>query len=156
MSNARRATGAIPAAFARDGREIPPSADVLEHGLAQVIGESTALHLAEMLGQLLPQMPWRPDCFFCLLRAKKLVRDYQVAVAVAQKAGEPVPDPPAPPSVARAVTQVIVTQLVQTPAGTVPASGGVWACWEHVELPAEPPRQVGLVGLDGQPIIARR
>lgn len=124
--------------------------------LAKVIGESVALHMAELLGQLLPQMPWQPDCFFCLLGAKKLVREYTVAISNAQAAGEPVPDPPAPPSVARAVTQVVVTQLVNTPAGMMPGSGSVWACWEHVELPAEPPRQVGLVGPDGQPILSRR
>lgn len=124
--------------------------------LAKVIGESVALHLGELLGQLLPAMPWQPDCFFCLLSAKRLVRDYQVAIANAQAAGEEVPEPPAPPSVSRAVTQVVVTQLVQTPAGLTPASGSVWACWDHVELPAEPPRQTGLVDPAGRPIATRR
>jgi hypothetical protein len=134
----------------------PPSPDVAQHGLAQVIGQAVALHLAEMLGQLLPAMPWQPDCFFCLLGAKKTVRDHQVAIANAQAAGEEMPALPDAPSVNRAVTQVVVTQLVPTPAGLVPSSGSVWACWDHLELPSEPPRQSGLVDVAGRPIAARR
>lgn len=155
MSNTRRAAG-IPAALARDGKPVPPSPDVERHDLAQVIGQSVALHLGELLGQILPAMPWQPDCFFCLIGAKKLVRDHQAAIANASAAGEEMPGLPAPPSVNRAVTQVVVTQLVPTPAGTVPSSGSVWACWDHLEVPQQPPRQTGLLGPDGQPIIARK
>jgi hypothetical protein len=109
-----------------------------------------------MLGQLLPAMPWQPDCYFCVLDAKKLVRDHQVACANALQAGEDQPELPPPPEVARAVTQIVVTQLVQTPAGMVPSSGSVWACWNHIELPQQPPRQTGLVAPDGRPFVAPR
>lgn len=124
--------------------------------LAKVIGESVALHLGQLLGQLLPAMPWQPDCFFCLLSAKQVVKGHQVAIANAQAAGEEMPALPGAPSVNRAVTQVVVTQLVPTPAGMVPSSGSVWACWDHLELPSEPPRQSGLVDVAGRPIAARR
>lgn len=155
MSNTRHVPGKIPAALARDGQEVPPSPDVAEANLANIIGQATALHLAQMLGQMLPQMPWQPDCFFCVLAAKQLVHGHQVACANAVQAGEDQPDLPPAPQVSRGITQVIVTQLVQTPAGMVPSSGAVWACWDHVELPQQPPRQSGLVGPDGAPIIAR-
>lgn len=154
MSNTRHAKDAPPSVPPLTGP--PPSPEVAGHGLAQVIGQAVALHLGELLGQLLPAMPWQPDCFFCLLGAKKTVRDYQVLLANAQAAGEGVPDPPAAPSVNRAVTQVVVTQLAQTPGGMVPSSGSVWACWDHLELPAEPPRQSGLVDAAGRAIITRR
>ena len=153
MSNTQHAKG-VPAAFANP--DVPPSQDVAEHGLAQVIGQVTAYHLAGMLGKLLPQMPWQPDCFFCVAAAKKLVRDHQVAIANAQAAGEELPGLPPPPAVNRSITQVIATQLVQTPAGVVPASGSVWACWEHIDVPAEAPRLAGLVNAAGQPIISRK
>jgi hypothetical protein len=152
VSNTRRATG-VPPAFAKS---VPPSQDVAEAGLADLIGASAALHLGQLLAQLLPQMPWQPDCFFCLLAAKKLVHDHQVAVANASAAGEDMPQLPPAPAVNRAVTQTVVTHLVQTPAGMLPASGSVWACWDHLEVPSEPPRQTGLVGPDGRAIIARK
>lgn len=156
MSNTRRLPGHVPAAFSAGGQDVPPSQDVMEHTLADVIGQTVALHLGQMLSQLLPAMPWQPECFFCLIGAKQLVRDMQVKCANAVAAGEDQPELPPPPQVARAVTQVVVTQLVQTPGGMAPSSGSVWACWEHIELPQEPPRQTGLVGPDGRPVIARR
>ena len=157
MSNhAHLRPGHVPAAFSATGEDVPPSPDVEQHGLAQVIGQSVALHLGELLGQLLPQMPWQPECFFCLVAAKQLVKDYQVLVANAQAAGEDNPPPPAPPGVNRASTYVVVTQLVQTPAGMVPSSGSVPACWDHLELPSEPPRQSGLADPGGRPIATRR
>lgn len=137
-------------------KRTPPSADVAEHGVAQIIGESVALHLGQMLGQLLPAMPWQPDCYFCVLAAKQLVRSHQVACANAVQAGEDQPELPPPPQVARGVTQIVVTQLVQTPAGMVPSSGSVWACWEHIDLPQQPLRQTGLVAPDGRPVVAQR
>lgn len=153
MSHTRRATGAPPAFAAT---EVPPSQDVAEAGLANVIGQAVALHLGQLLGQMLPAMPWQPDCFFCLLAAKKLVHDHTVAVANASAAGEDMPELPAAPTVNRAVTQTVVTHLVQTAAGMLPASGSVWACWDHLEVPSEPPRQTGLVGPDGRAIISRK
>lgn len=155
MSNLPRAKG-IPAAFSASGQDVPPSADVAAHNMAQLIGGAVALHLGQLLGQLLPQMPWQPDCFFCLIAAKKTVHDHQVAIANAQAAGEDMPELPPPPGVNRAVTQTLITTLAQTPAGMVPASGSVWACWEHLEVPSDAPRQTGLVGPDGRPVIARK
>jgi hypothetical protein len=157
MSNTRRLPpGAVPAAFSRDGKEVPPSADVVEHNLAQIIGQSVAVHLGQMLGQLLPAMPWQPDCYFCVMAAKKLVRDHQVSCANAVQAGEDQPELPEPPQVARGVTQIIVTQISDTPLGPVQACGALWACWDHIELPQQPPRQVGLVAPDGHPLVAKR
>ena len=150
MSNTKHTNGQVPAAFAKP---VPSSPDVAEQTLAQVIGESVAVHLAQMLSQLLPQMPWQPDCFFCVSAARSVVRAYQVAVQNAQQAGEDVPDPPAPPGVGKAVTWVLATQLVQTPAGPVPGTSSVPACWEHVQAPGEAPRPTGLVTADGRPIV---
>lgn len=72
--------------------------------MADVIGKSTALHLAQMLGQLLPRMPWRPECATCIRAAKARIRAYEVQVANAQRSAEPVPDAPPPADVAQAVT----------------------------------------------------
>jgi hypothetical protein len=156
LSNARRLpAGAIPAAFSADGQDVPPSTDVAEHNLAQIIGQSVAVHLGELVGPILQQIAGqqRADCFFCLMTAKKLVHDHQVAMAIAAAAGEDMPELPAPPQVGRGITQVVVTQLMNTPAGVVPSSGSVWSCWDHLEVPAEPPKQTGLVAPDGRPIV---
>lgn len=134
----------------------PSGLGAAEETLASVIGQTVAVQLAQMLSQLLPQMPWQPDCFFCVLAAKQVVHNHQIACANAVQAAEEQPELPPAPEVARGVTQVVVTQLVNTPAGPVPSSGSVWACWNHIELPQQAPRQSGLVGPDGSPIIARR
>ena len=126
-----------------------------DHSLAQVIGETVALHLARLLGQLLPQVAGRGECFFCILAAKAQVQAHQVAVANALAAGEEAPGMPEPPPVARGITLVLVTQAIQGPAGPIPQSGTVWACWDHVQLPAAPPRQVGLVDAAGNAILTR-
>ena len=126
-------------------RALAGHAAAQESALAQVIGETAALRLAEMLGELLPGMPWNPGCLFCVLAAKQAARDYQAACMNAAQAGEPQPEPPAEPQIAQAVTWVPVTQLTQTPAGPVPGTSAVPACWAHVQLPQAPPRQVGLV-----------
>jgi bacterioferritin-associated ferredoxin len=132
---------------------MPGAVGAAEQTLAQVIGETVALHLAQMLGQLLPQMPWREDCYFCIVSARQMVRAYQVAVTTAEQAAEPVPDPPAAPQVARAVTHVPITQLVQTPAGPVPGTCAVPACWDHVQVQADGPKPTGLFAPDGRPIV---
>lgn len=124
-----------------------------EASFAKLLGESVAMHLAGMLGQLLPQMPWQPECFFCVSAARAAVRAYQVAVANAQQAGEDVPEAPAPPGVAKGLTYVPVTQLVQTPAGQVPGTSSVPACWDHVQVQGDAPRATGLVAPDGRPIV---
>jgi hypothetical protein len=132
---------------------MPGTVGAAEQTLAQVIGETVALHLAQMLGQLLPQMPWQPECWFCVADARQRVRAYQVLVQTAQQAGEPVPDAPDPPAVAKAITHVPVTQLVQTPAGPVPGTCAVPACWDHVQVQADGPKPTGLFAPDGRPIV---
>lgn len=134
---------------------MPGGVGAAEHTIAQVIGETVALHLAQMLGQLLPSMPWQPECYFCVTEARTMVRAYQVAVANAQQAGEPVPPRPAPPEVGKSITLVPVTQLVQAPAGPVPGTAAVPACWDHVQVQGEGPRPTGLVLPDGRPIVHR-
>jgi bacterioferritin-associated ferredoxin len=124
-----------------------------EASFAKLLGQAVAVELAQMLGQLLPQMPWQPDCFFCVTAARSMVRAYQVQVANAQQAGEDVPEPPPPPGVAKAITTVPATQLVATPAGPVPGTCGVPACWDHVQAQGDAPRPTGLVAPDGRPIV---
>jgi bacterioferritin-associated ferredoxin len=126
-----------------------------EATLARVIGETVAVHLAQMLGQLLPRMPWRSDCYFCVAQARTLVRDYQVAVQNAQQAGEDVPEAPPPPEVTQAVTWIPVTQLAATPHGPVPVSVSVPACFQHVTVTADMPQPSGLLRADGSPILRR-
>src|ERR1700729_4072863 len=53
---------------------MPGAVGAAEQTLAQVIGETVALHLAQMLGQPLPQMPWQPECWFCVADARQRVR----------------------------------------------------------------------------------
>lgn len=153
MSNTKHTNGQVPAAFAK---QVPPSADVAEQTLAQVIGESVALHLAQLLPQVMQvmqELPFQPSCFFCVTAAKTMVRAYQVAVKNAEQAGDDVPKPPPAPGVAKGITWVPVTQLVQTPAGPVPGTSSVPACWDHVQAQGEAPRPTGLVAPDGRPIV---
>jgi hypothetical protein len=131
-----------------------------EAKLAKLIGESVALHLGQLLGQLVPQVlqaaqqiVQHTECLFCVLAARKLVAAYQVAVANAAAAAEPVPDLPPQPQVARAVTWVNVVEQIMTPAGPQAIVTTVPACWEHVPVPGDAPRPTGLVGVDGRPIV---
>jgi hypothetical protein len=122
--------------------------------IAEVIGQTVALHVTKALGELLQRMDWQPNCLFCVLAAKKTVHDYQVAVANAAAAGEPVPAQPPAPSVGRAITWVNIGELLPNPAGApVPALATIPACWDHVNVPSAPPRQTGLVASDGRPIL---
>ena len=135
-----------------------------ESALARVIGETVASRLADMFGQVLPGMPWNPGCLFCTYLAKAAVAQHaaalqawQVAQQNAQQAAEPFDVPPpelAEPSIAQSITEVPVTQLADGPAGPVPVTVTVPACWAHVQLPQAPPRQTGLVMPDGRPIVA--
>lgn len=109
-----------------------------------------------MLGQLLPRMPWRPDCYFCVAGAKTVVRGYEVLVQNAQAAGEPNPEPPAVPQVGQSVTWQPVTQLAQGPLGPVPVSVSVPVCFAHVTVQQDMPQPTGLLGLDGRPIVRGR
>lgn len=97
MTNTRRATG-VPAAFARDGKAVPPSADVAERTLAEVIGESVALHLAKILGPVLVRMAEqqqsRPGCLVCAGRVKRAEKAHKIAIANANAAAEDGPEVP--------------------------------------------------------------
>lgn len=143
MSNTRHTNGHVPPALG--GPPEPPS-------LAELIGHATALHLAPLLAQAVAA--GRDACFFCVLDAKRLIHDHHIACMNAAQANEPTPALPPPPQVAQSVTQVIVSQLVPGPAGTMTVTATVPACWEHVQLPQAPPRQTGLVTADGRPVIA--
>jgi hypothetical protein len=148
VSNTRRLPrGHVPAAFARDGQEVPPSPDVAEANLAHVIGEAVALHLAQVLGPMLQQMPWHPACVLCVQACKQAELDYQTAVEVAVKAAEPTPEMPEVPPIAQAVTW-----LPLAPPGAPPSVLPV--CYGHFQAgPAV--RPTGLLTPSGQPIIAR-
>ena len=77
---------------------VPPSADVAERTLAEVIGAAVALHQAELLGPLLERIAtiqYRPACLVCAVAAKRAEHDYEIAVANALAAAEPEPEPPA-------------------------------------------------------------
>ena len=135
-----------------------------ETSLAQMIGESVALHLGAMLGELVQRVTAQPECFFCITSAAQAVRKYQVAVLNAQQAGEELPQPPEAPSVNRSVTRVPVIQLAQGPAGPVPVGHTVPSCFECVQrqLGQEQAQQqagrmsVGLVDVSGNPLTFRR
>lgn len=161
MSNTRHTPGPdAPRAERRrelNGTPVPPSEDVAQTNLADIIGKSVAAYLGGVLQQLLSQLAQqtqgRGECFFCILAAKKVVHDHQVACQIALQAGEDQPELPPPPAVATGITQLVVNQIVATQNGPVVGSGSVWACWDHIELPQAPPRQTGLVGPDGTPLL---
>lgn len=121
--------------------------------IAQVIGESVALHLGQLLGQMVA------SCYFCLADAQQVITGHSVAIRNAQAAGEPLPDVPAAPVVNRSVTFIPIVQMAQCPAGPMPVGCSVPACWDHLPPPAlqsRGPVEVGLFGLDGQPLIFKR
>jgi len=92
-----RPAGTIPAAFSKTGQDVPPSPDVQEHSLAQVIGEAVGLHLAKLLGPVLAHMAeqqHRPGCIVCAARAKRAERAHKIAIANANAAAEDGPDVP--------------------------------------------------------------
>jgi hypothetical protein len=121
--------------------------------LVKIMAEAAALAVADSLAKILPGQPWQPACHWCITEAKQAEHAWHIAVANAAQAGEPVPEPPPQPAVAQALTYIPVIQ---------PGPGGgsiavpLPACWRHIPGPAEQPRPTGLVGPDGQPIIARR
>lgn len=99
---------------------VPPSADVAERTLAEVIGEAVALHQAELLGPLLERIAttqYRPACLVCAAAAKRAERDYEIAVANALAAAEPEPGKPDV-----TVTESFTIDPVQGP-----------VCWAHYE-----------------------
>ena len=105
VPSTRRPAGTIPAAFSKTGQDVPPSPDVAEHNLAQLIGQSAAFHLAQLLEPVLASIaPRRHMCIVCTARLKAEAAAYETALANAVAAAEP---PPAEPDtrVAESFTQ---------------------------------------------------
>jgi hypothetical protein len=91
----RRVKGTTPPVFVRDGKPVPPSPDVAEHNLAQLIGQSTAYHLAQLLEPVLAAIaPRRHMCIVCTAKLKAEAAAYEVALANAVAAAEPQPAEP--------------------------------------------------------------
>jgi hypothetical protein len=131
MSNTRRLPpGTVPAALSRDGKEVPPSADVAEHNLAQIIGQAVALYLGELLAPLLTGLAGQRRnhvCLRCAADAKRADREHEIAVANAKAAAEELPDAP---------------DIKLNESFTDGARGPV--CWQHFD-----PERDGIFDFDG-------
>jgi hypothetical protein len=127
---------------------MPSGVGAAQEGLANVIGQAVAVHLANVLGQILPQMrPQGTACLFCALEAKQALAAYQVACENAQKAAEDIPPPPQPP-IQQAFTWSPIAAGPNVPPVAVPV------CFDHLQA-GPPQRAVGLVLPDGRPIVAQ-
>lgn len=144
--SSRRATGA-PAAFARDGKAVPPSADVAERTLAEVIGETVAIHVAKLLGPVLAQFgqaQHQPGCVICVQERKAAEHAHGLAVANAVQAAEEPPAEAQLPGIMPAITWMPLGQ-----------QGHILpVCYGHIEHGPQV-RATGPVTPSGQPIIAR-
>ena len=152
-----------------------PAASGLGHAedsLAKVIGESVALHLGQLLGQVLPQVAVQPACVVCAMVRKQaelawraqveaVVAGYRAAVENAKAAAEeqpPEPELPAQPALPDVQQSCTWVPIVLRP-DLVPQPLPV--CYDHMPATAEqaglPPqqRETGLVFPDGRPIVAR-
>jgi hypothetical protein len=89
-----RPHGTLPAAFSATGQDVPPSREVAEASLAQVIGQSVAYELAALLAPVLQRLVDVQERYACLTCTTKAVREHQVAVANARTAAEPEPQMP--------------------------------------------------------------
>lgn len=90
----RRPHGTIPAAFSATGQDVPPSPEVAAQGLAEVIGGTVAVHVAQLLGPVLQRLvdvQDQPACIVCAVKAK---REHETALANARAAAEPEPGAP--------------------------------------------------------------
>lgn len=91
----RRVKGATPPVFVRDGKPVPPSPDVAEHNLAQLIGQSAAFHLAQLMEPVLAGIaPRRHMCIVCAAKLKAEAKAYETALANAVAAAEELPEAP--------------------------------------------------------------
>jgi len=93
----RRMPGTVPAAFSKTGEDVPPSPDVVEHNLAQVIGQAVAYHVAQLLTPVLQRLvdqQEQPACIVCAARLKRAERAWEIDARNAQAAAEPPPDKP--------------------------------------------------------------
>lgn len=91
MNNPRRPHGTLPAAFSKTGQDVPPSPEVAAQGLAEVIGGTVALHVAQLLAPVLQRLVDVQERYACLVCVAKAKRDYRVACANASAAAEPEP-----------------------------------------------------------------
>lgn len=97
MATPRRPAGTTPAAFSPTGKDVPPSPDVQEHNLAQLIGQASAFYLAQLLEPVLQSISARQQrnaCIVCAARLKAEASAYETAVDIAVKAAEPLPEAP--------------------------------------------------------------
>lgn len=96
----RRPAGTIPAALSATGQDVPPSPDVAERTLADVIGQGVALHLAKLLGpvfaHMAEQQQSRPGCIVCAATVKRAEKAHKIAIAIANAAVEDGPEVPDP------------------------------------------------------------
>lgn len=91
----------------------PLGAVPAEQSLARIIGETVALRMAEVV----PELTWTPACLTCARTVKRVEREHQLAVDIATKAAERLPDVP----------QVEIREAFTID----PQRGPV--CWQHVE-----------------------
>ena len=162
------------AARRRVANNTPTGAGVgtAEATLADVIGQAVALHLAQLLPQMLAGQPWQPACVVCAMVRKQaelawraqveaIVAEYRVAVENAKAAAEEqppepeLPAQPALPDVQQSSTWVPILLRPDLAPQPLPV------CYDHLPATAEqaglPPqqRETGLVFPDGRPIVAR-
>jgi hypothetical protein len=103
-------------------RAVRESREVAEHSLAMGIGEAVALHLGQLLGELLPKLTVKPACEACSRRHKLAARELEIDTRNAKAAAEPAPERDLPP-IRQAFTQ----------------QDGRWTCYEDFEAaPREP------------------
>lgn len=95
MTKPVRPHGTLPAAFSATGQDVPPSPEVAAQGLAEVIGGTVALHVAQLLAPVLQRLVDVQERYACLVCTAKAKSEHAVAVANAQAAAEPEPKVPA-------------------------------------------------------------
>lgn len=88
-----RPHGTLPAAFSATGEDVPPSPEVAAQGLAEVIGGTVAIHLAQLLAPVLQRLVDVQERYACLMCTARVKREHTVAVANALAAAEPEPKP---------------------------------------------------------------
>lgn len=125
----------------------PSGLGTAEDTLARIIGESVALHLAQLLPQALAQVAQQTACLLCAVAAKQEQAAHKTACEQAAKAGEPMPDAP-PVNIQQAFTLMPMQAAVNVPPVACPV------CFDHLQTGPEV-RPVGLVGPNGKPIIAK-
>ena len=126
-------------------RRLAQDVDEAENGLAQIIGQAVALHLSQVLQEMLPQLPWQTACLACVHAHKLAEARYLEQYGALPEADRP---PFTGPPIQQSMTWAPLTTAPNVP--PVPAP----TCYQHLNAgPAL--RQTGLVLPDGSPVIAR-